>query len=202
MWHSGIRHESSSIRQKIRFRCITSSTFEIRLAPRSIRLRPSPSTCRPARSSTTVLGRSSAGGRSRRSCGRHRSVFAGANIGRNRLSDAVLERATSQSPRQLPLAIPGLAVLMKKTEDNMALTSPQLPSVQEREFDSERYILAQGPTIPAGGTLTLNISGLPHRSPVPRQHRARSGRGDHRRRCLGGNEAAHARRQCGASSSS
>jgi hypothetical protein len=67
----------------------------------------------------------------------------------------------------IPLAIPSLAVLMKKT-GNMALTSPQLPSVQEREFDSERYILAQGPPIPAGSTLTLNISGLPHRSLVPR----------------------------------
>jgi hypothetical protein len=67
----------------------------------------------------------------------------------------------------VPLAIPALAVLMKKT-GNMALTSPQLPSVQEREFDGERYILAQGPPISAGSTLTLNISGLPHRSLVPR----------------------------------
>jgi hypothetical protein len=70
--------------------------------------------------------------------------------------------------QKLPLAVPGLAVLMKKT-GNLTLASPQLPAVQEREFDNERYILAQGPTIPAGGTLTLNISGLPHHSSVPRQ---------------------------------
>ena len=57
---------------------------------------------------------------------------------------------------------------MKKT-GSVTLASPQLPSVQERDFDNERYILAQGSTIPAGGTLTLNISGLPHRSPVPRR---------------------------------
>jgi hypothetical protein len=70
--------------------------------------------------------------------------------------------------QKLPLAVPGLAVLMKKT-GNLTLASPQLPAVQEREFDNERYILAQGPTIPAGGTVTLNISGLPHHSSVPRQ---------------------------------
>jgi hypothetical protein len=69
--------------------------------------------------------------------------------------------------QKLPLSVPGLAVLMKKV-GSAALSSPQLPAVQEREFDGERYILAQGPTISAGAMLTLNISGLPHRSPVPR----------------------------------
>ncbi len=68
----------------------------------------------------------------------------------------------------LPLSLPGIAVLMKKLGET-TLASPQLPSVQEREFEGDRYILAQGSTIPAGGTLTLNISGLPHRSPVPRR---------------------------------
>jgi hypothetical protein len=68
----------------------------------------------------------------------------------------------------LPLPVPGMVVLMKKVGD-MSLTSPQLPNIQEREFEGERYILAQGPGIAAGGTLTLNISGLPHRSPVPRR---------------------------------
>jgi hypothetical protein len=68
----------------------------------------------------------------------------------------------------VPLSVPGLAVLMKKVGE-ATLTSPQLPNVQEREFDGERYVLAQGSTIPSGGTLTLNISGLPHHSPVPRQ---------------------------------
>ena len=68
----------------------------------------------------------------------------------------------------LPLGVPGLAVLMKKVGD-VTLTSPQLPSVQEREFEGERYILAQGPAIPAGGKLVLDVSGLPHRSPLPRR---------------------------------
>jgi hypothetical protein len=66
----------------------------------------------------------------------------------------------------LPVAVTSVAVLMKKTGE-MSLTSPQLPAVQEREFEGEKYVLAQGTSLPAGGTLTINISGLPHHSPVP-----------------------------------
>jgi hypothetical protein len=68
----------------------------------------------------------------------------------------------------MPLSVPNLAVLVKKIGD-MSLSSPQLPNVQEREFQGDRYILAQGPTIPAGGNLSITIAGLPHHSPVPRR---------------------------------
>jgi len=68
----------------------------------------------------------------------------------------------------LPLPVPGLSVLIKQI-GGLSITSPQLPNVQERDFEGERYILAQGPPIPAGGVLTLNISGLPHKSAVPRR---------------------------------
>ncbi len=70
--------------------------------------------------------------------------------------------------QKMPLAVPNLAVLMKKIGD-VSLSSPQLPNVQEREFEGERYILAQGPAITAGGTLSLTFSGLPHHSAVPRR---------------------------------
>jgi hypothetical protein len=70
--------------------------------------------------------------------------------------------------QKMPLAVPNLAVLMKNLGD-MSLSSPQLPNVQEREFEGERYILAQGPAIAAGGTLSLTFSGLPHHSAVPRR---------------------------------
>jgi hypothetical protein len=70
--------------------------------------------------------------------------------------------------QQMPLAVPGLAVLMKKIGD-VSMSSPQLPNVQERTFEGERYILAQGPTIPAGATLSLVFTGLPHHSPMPRR---------------------------------
>jgi hypothetical protein len=70
--------------------------------------------------------------------------------------------------QKMPLGAPNLVVLMKKIGD-MSLSSPQLPNVQEREFEGDRYILAQGPAIPAGATLSLRFSGLPHHSPVPRR---------------------------------
>ena len=66
-----------------------------------------------------------------------------------------------------PLTVPGLAVLMKKVGD-ISLASPQLPNVQERVFQGDRYVLAQGPSIPAGAPLAVTVSGLPHHSPWPR----------------------------------
>lgn len=70
--------------------------------------------------------------------------------------------------QKLPIPVGSVAVLMKKVGD-MTFTSPQLPAQQEREFEGDRYILAQGPPLTAGSTLTLNVSGLPHHSPVPRR---------------------------------
>jgi hypothetical protein len=70
--------------------------------------------------------------------------------------------------QRLPMPLPAMAVLMKRVGD-MTLSSPQLPNVQEREFEGERYILAQGPSIAAGSPLTVSVGGLPHHSPVPRR---------------------------------
>ena len=41
--------------------------------------------------------------------------------------------------------------------------------MQERAFEGERYILAQGPAMPAGAPLAITVSGLPHHSPWPRR---------------------------------
>jgi hypothetical protein len=70
--------------------------------------------------------------------------------------------------QRVPVPLGSVAVLMKKSGE-MSLSSPQLPGVQEREFEGEKYVLAQGTSIPEGGTLTINLSGLPHHSPVPRR---------------------------------
>jgi hypothetical protein len=69
--------------------------------------------------------------------------------------------------QNLPVPTGGIAVLMKKV-GAMSLASPQLPQVQEREFQGERYVLGQGPAQRAGSTLSLSISGLPHHSTAPR----------------------------------
>jgi hypothetical protein len=68
----------------------------------------------------------------------------------------------------LPLSVPGIAVLMRKAGD-ISLSSPQLPQVQERAIQGDTYILAQGPSIPAGAPLAITVSGLPHHSPWPRR---------------------------------
>ena len=93
-----------------------------------------------------------------------------------------------------PLAVPGLAVLMKKTGD-ISLSSPQLPNVQERVFEGERYILAQGPALPAGAALAVTVSGLPHHSAWPRRIALDAGRPDARRRVLGGGAGARRRQR-------
>jgi hypothetical protein len=67
----------------------------------------------------------------------------------------------------LPVPVAGIAVLMKKV-GGMTLSSPQLPKVQERPFEGDTYILAQGSDIRAGGNLAITVDGLPHHSPVPR----------------------------------
>jgi hypothetical protein len=70
--------------------------------------------------------------------------------------------------QSLPLQLDGVAVLIRKTGE-LALTSPQLPAVQERNFEGDTYILAQGQKLAAGSTLSMSISGLPHHTPVPRR---------------------------------
>jgi hypothetical protein len=67
----------------------------------------------------------------------------------------------------MPVPVGSVAVLIKKVGD-MTLTSPQLPTVQEREFEGDKYLLGQGPPIAAGGALTLTVGGLPHHNPIPR----------------------------------
>src|SRR4029078_5696344 len=69
--------------------------------------------------------------------------------------------------QKFPVPVGNMAVLMRKVGD-MSLASPQLPEVQEREFQGERYVLGQGPPQAAGATLNLNVFGLPHHSTVPR----------------------------------
>ena len=65
---------------------------------------------------------------------------------------------------------------MKKVGD-MTLTSPQLPNVQEREFDGERvHRWRRGRRCRRARPLALNVSGLPHHSPCAATDRAGAGR--------------------------
>ena len=68
-----------------------------------------------------------------------------------------------------PLAVPGTRRADEEDWRHLQCPSPQLPNVQERVFERERYILAQGPTLPAGAALAMTVSGLPHHSAWPRR---------------------------------
>jgi hypothetical protein len=76
--------------------------------------------------------------------------------------------ADASITQQIPVPVGGVALLMRTVGD-MSFTSPQLPKQEVREFEGDRYVLAQGSPLPAGSTISLQVSGLPHHSPVPRR---------------------------------
>jgi hypothetical protein len=70
--------------------------------------------------------------------------------------------------QQFPADLEHLAVIVRKFGD-AKLTSPNISRQQEMPADGETYIAAAGDAaIPAGQSITLNVSGLPHHSRVPR----------------------------------
>lgn len=69
--------------------------------------------------------------------------------------------------QELPIPSTSLTVAMKKTGD-MSVTSPQLTEPRVQQLQGGPYVMAQSLSLAGGSTLTLNLSGLPHHSPVPR----------------------------------
>jgi hypothetical protein len=75
-------------------------------------------------------------------------------------SRVVLEQA-------LPVAMTSTAVIVRKIGD-LAFTSPQTPNQGPMTQGTAAYVIGNGPGIAAGGTLQINLTGLPHRSTWPR----------------------------------
>jgi hypothetical protein len=70
--------------------------------------------------------------------------------------------------QQFPVDLEHLAVIVRKFGE-AKLTSPNISRQQEMPADGEVYIAAAGDAaIPAGQTITLHVTGLPHHSLVPR----------------------------------
>lgn len=67
----------------------------------------------------------------------------------------------------LPVGLASTAVIVQKIGD-VAFTSPQTPNQSPLSQGAATYTMGNGPGIPAGGTLQVSLSGLPHRSPWPR----------------------------------
>jgi hypothetical protein len=75
-------------------------------------------------------------------------------------SRVVLEQA-------LPVAMTSTAVIVRKIGD-LAFTSPQTPNQGPMTQGNAAYVIGNGPGIAAGGTLQIDLTGLPHRSTWPR----------------------------------
>ncbi|HJO38603.1 MAG: hypothetical protein QGG24_02460 [Vicinamibacterales bacterium] len=69
--------------------------------------------------------------------------------------------------QSVPAAVEQVAVVAEKRGE-MRLSSPQI--TQEREMNAEAgtFLVGGGPRLPAGGILSISLSGLPHHSRVPR----------------------------------
>jgi hypothetical protein len=91
--------------------------------------------------------------------------------GKTRVEVAFGLRATTgkiEIEQRLPADLEHLAVIVRKFGD-AKLTSPNISRQQEMPADGQVYIAAAGDAmIPAGQVITLNVTGLPHHSVVPR----------------------------------
>lgn len=67
----------------------------------------------------------------------------------------------------MPVPLTALAVAVQ-TNGAMRLSSPQIAQQRQMAASGQSYIVAQGPGVPTGGVVTLNLSGLPHTPTWPR----------------------------------
>jgi hypothetical protein len=72
---------------------------------------------------------------------------------------------TVQQP--LPVALNQVSVLAQKVGD-MALYSPQIADHRDMPLQGETFIVAKGPAMAAGQSITFTFTGLPHRAVWPR----------------------------------
>lgn len=78
------------------------------------------------------------------------------------------DRSTITVEQRWPVALEQLTVALEKV-GAVTMTSPQFSTVGEVNAESGTpFLLASGPAIPAGGTLSLELVNLPVHSPTPR----------------------------------
>jgi hypothetical protein len=73
-----------------------------------------------------------------------------------------------QIVHNIPAALNQLSVILEQPLDDMRIDSPQLSTHGHETVEGRRYLVAGGGAIAAGSSFTLNVSGLPHHSPIPR----------------------------------
>ncbi len=73
---------------------------------------------------------------------------------------------TIEIAQKLPAQMTQVSVIAQKV-GGMQLTSPQLTERREMPAEGQTYIVGQGGSVRAGDTITLTLSGLPHRTKWP-----------------------------------
>jgi hypothetical protein len=69
--------------------------------------------------------------------------------------------------QKMPATLESLSIAAQKV-GGMHLTSPQMANHGEMPSDGRTYLVATGPAIRAGDSLTFTVTGLPHRAAWPR----------------------------------
>jgi hypothetical protein len=69
--------------------------------------------------------------------------------------------------QKMPAPLPQLAVVVQRV-GAMQVNSPQLTGKREMSADGQTFIVGQGGAVRAGDTITLTLTGLPHRPSWPR----------------------------------
>jgi len=69
--------------------------------------------------------------------------------------------------QKMPAQMTQMAVVAQKI-GGMQLSSPQVTEKREMQADGQTYIVGQGGAVRAGDTVTLTLSGLPHRAEWPK----------------------------------
>jgi hypothetical protein len=69
--------------------------------------------------------------------------------------------------QNLPVQMTQMAVVAQKV-GSMQMSSPQITEKREMQADGQTYIVGQGGAVRAGDTVTLTLSGLPHRAEWPK----------------------------------
>jgi hypothetical protein len=75
--------------------------------------------------------------------------------------------ARARLEQTLPLALPQVSVIAQSVAE-MRLTSPQISAHEHRASQGQDFIVAQGPALGAGRPLSIELTGLPHRSRTAR----------------------------------
>jgi len=69
--------------------------------------------------------------------------------------------------QQFPATLDAFAIAVQKVGD-LRLQSPQVTEQRDVPAEGKTYVLGNGPAVPAGRAVTLELTGLPHRETWPR----------------------------------